>query len=300
MAEGATSGGTDEVSNLHWNRSDWFKLVTSIIQFKRFTWKNQIKRGIHFWILTSLEMILKSTCSSSSCWALLSIVSIVTIVYSDGWNRAFRNSVFESVNFESVNPLRRKMIHCFKALQSDRVLRIIWFSSRLQSWFAIRAPSLDLKLWFANHYSDQDFGEQVHKSWKMIRESSPKLWSGFSNFLIQSGTSECVSQIIWFRSGLRSSFANLLIQIRTSVQVKYNTCLDQLWIKKREVYSQFFLVRNLIKCVCATYFSVWLIITSISFLWSLEQLINLLFDLFIFKERTIVSKVGHRLRFSSV
>ncbi len=217
MAEGATSGGTDKVSNL---RSDWFKLVTSIIQFKRFTLKNQIKRGIHFWILTSLEMILKSTYSSSSCWALLSIVSIVTIVYSDGWNRAFRNSVFESVNFKSVNPLRRKMIHCFKALQSDRVLRIIWFSSRLQSWYAIRAPSLDLKLWFANHYSDQDFREQVHKSWKMIRESAPKLWSGFSIFLIQSAYRKsfdsdqdfgAASQFFWFRSELRFRSNTILV-----------------------------------------------------------------------------------------
>ncbi len=67
-----------------WNCTNWFKLVTSIIQFKWLISKNQIKRAIHFQILTLLVMILKSTCN-------------------DGWNRAFRN-------FESVKPLRRIMI----------------------------------------------------------------------------------------------------------------------------------------------------------------------------------------------
>ncbi len=35
-------------------------------------------------------------------------------------------------NSESVKPLSRKMIHCFKVLQSDRVSRIIWFRTGLQ------------------------------------------------------------------------------------------------------------------------------------------------------------------------
>ncbi len=38
------------LSHLHWNRSYWFKLVTSVIQFKWFTSENQIKRVIHFQI----------------------------------------------------------------------------------------------------------------------------------------------------------------------------------------------------------------------------------------------------------
>ncbi len=57
-----------EVSHLLWNHSDWFKLVTSIIQFKCFNSKNQIKRAIHFLILTSLVMNL-------------------TITNNDGWNK---------------------------------------------------------------------------------------------------------------------------------------------------------------------------------------------------------------------
>ncbi len=37
------------------------------------------------------------------------------------------------LNSKSVKPLRRKMIHCFEALQSDCVSRIIWFRLGLQS-----------------------------------------------------------------------------------------------------------------------------------------------------------------------
>ncbi len=55
-------------------------------------------------------------------------------------------------NSNSVKPLRRKIIHCFEALQSDRVLWIIWFRSRLQSVYResfdidreVRAASRDV------------------------------------------------------------------------------------------------------------------------------------------------------------
>ncbi len=131
-------------------------------------------------------------------------------------------------NSESIKPLRRKMIHCFEALQSDResfdweqtskhVSRIICFRAGLQSAFRESFDSeRDFKARFANHLIQSGTSKRVSRI-----------------ILFQSRTSKRVSRIIWFRAGLQSTFresfvserdfkarfANHLIQSGTSKRV---------------------------------------------------------------------------------
>ncbi len=114
-------------------------------------------------------------------------------------------------NSESIKPLRRKMIHCFEALQSDResfvserdfkarfanhlfpsgtskrVSRIICFRAGLQSAFRIICFRAGLQSAFRESFvSERDFKAR------------------FANHLFPSGTSKRVSRIICFRAGLQ-------------------------------------------------------------------------------------------------
>ncbi len=88
---------------------------------------------------------------------------------------------------ESIKPLRRKMIHCFEALQSD-----------LESFVSER----DFKARFANHLIPSGTSKRVSR----IICFRAGLQSAFANHLIQSGTSKRVSRIICFRAGLQSAF----------------------------------------------------------------------------------------------
>ncbi len=90
-------------------------------------------------------------------------------------------------NSESIKPLRRKMIHCFEALQSD-----------LESFVSER----DFKARFANHLIQSGTSKRLRESFVSERDFKAR----FANHLIQSGTSKHVSRIICFRAGLQSAF----------------------------------------------------------------------------------------------
>ncbi len=98
---------------------------------------------------------------------------------------------------------------------------IIWFISELRCAYH---ESFD---------SDRDFGARIVNYFYLDRDFDR---SGFVNHLIYIRTSVCISWIIWFRSGLRSSysesfdldrdfdrsgFVNHLIYIRTSECVSW-------------------------------------------------------------------------------
>ncbi len=69
-------------------------------------------------------------------------------------------------NSKSVKPLRRKMILCFEALDSDHVSWIIWFRSRLQSIYResfdidrdVRAASRDVFIPTGNKSNSAEAG----------------------------------------------------------------------------------------------------------------------------------------------
>ncbi len=68
------------------------------------------------------------------------------------------------------------MIHCFEALQLDRVSQIIWFKMGIKSAFR------------ESFESEQDLKARI------------------ANNLSQNRTSKCVSRIIQFRAGLKSAY----------------------------------------------------------------------------------------------
>ncbi len=104
--------------------------------------------------------------------------------------------------------------HLIQIGTSERVSLIIWFRSELRSAYCKSFDS-DLNAYHYSFDSDRNFGVRI------------------ANHLIQIGTSERVSLIIWFRSELRSAYcksfdsdrnfgaciANHLIQIGTSERV---------------------------------------------------------------------------------
>ncbi len=65
------------------------------------------------------------------------------------------------------------MIHCFEALQSDRVLWIIYFRSRLQSTYR-KLFELDLQSWFTNLLIQIQTSE--HVSFDLNRNFEAGLW----------------------------------------------------------------------------------------------------------------------------
>ncbi len=112
---------------------------------------------------------------------------------------------------ESIKPLRRKMIHCFEALQSDR-----------ESFVSER----DFKVLFANHLFPSGTSKRVSRIiWfraglqSAFRESfvsERDFKACFANHLFQSGTSKRVSRIICFERDFKARFANHLFPSGTS------------------------------------------------------------------------------------
>lgn len=107
--------------------------------------------------------------------------------------------------YKSVKQLHHKMIHCFEALQSDRVSRLTWFRSGLQ---IMHREWLDF---------DLNFEVGLLIIWMICDpRSKVRIWNDGSRILIQIGTTEHESWVIWFRPEVRSGFVNHLIQIVTS------------------------------------------------------------------------------------
>ncbi len=110
-------------------------------------------------------------------------------------------------------PLRRKVIHCFEALQSDRRSRIIWFRSGHRSgfvnlftiqigtsgsrfeWFVwfrsgLRSGFVNYFFWFSSEHGLRIicFRSEllVRESFCELNDSWPCVWGvGFVNLLIQ-------------------------------------------------------------------------------------------------------------------
>ncbi len=151
---------------------------------------------------------------------------------------------------ESIKPLRRKMIHCFEALQSDResfvserdfkarftnhlfpsgtskrVSRIICFRAGLQSAFHESFVSeRDFKARFANHLFPSGTSKRVSRiicfraglqsAFRESFVSERDFKARFANHLFPSGTSKRVSRIICFRAGLQSAFRESFVSER--------------------------------------------------------------------------------------
>ncbi len=109
---------------------------------------------------------------------------------------------------ESIKPLRRKMIHCFEALQSEQ---IIWFER-------------DFKARFANHLFQSGTSKRVSRiiwfraglqsAFRESFNSERDFKARFVNHLFPSGTSKRVSRIICFRAGLQSAFRESFVSER--------------------------------------------------------------------------------------
>ncbi len=94
-------------------------------------------------------------------------------------------------NSKSVKPLRRKMILCFEALDSDHVSWIIWFRSRLQSIYResfdidrdVRAASRDVFIPTGNKSNSAEAGINKPEG----GESPPPQISTNINYIIPFG-----------------------------------------------------------------------------------------------------------------
>ncbi len=106
------------------------------------------------------------------------------------------------------------MSHLIQFGASERVSRVNWFSSGLQSAFRESIGSVrGFRARFASQLVQFGASERVSRvNWGLqseFRESFDSVWGfreRFASKLVQFGASERVSRVNWFSSGLQSAF----------------------------------------------------------------------------------------------